>query len=122
MARFTNSSLDKLRDAVDIVDLINGYTDLRRAGSQFTGLCPFHEERTPSFHVRLPLASFKCFGCGASGDVIEFVRRIKGISFVAAIDELIGNVTPKPLTAPERHERLRQQLKYRTARDSGAIA
>ena len=127
MRRIDRGLLLAIRDRESLYEAASPYVVWdqrlsRPAAGDYWACCPFHEERTPSFHVRLPLASFKCFGCGASGDVIEFVRRIKGISFVAAIDELIGNVTPKPLTAPERHERLRQQLKYRTARDSGAIA
>ena len=70
MPRFTNPSLDKLRDAVDIVDLINGYTDLRRAGSQFTGLCPFHEERSPSFSVN-PVEKL-CFTVRLPHDNFQF--------------------------------------------------
>src|SRR4051794_24334779 len=88
MPRFTNPSLDKLRDAVDIVDLINGYTDLRRAGSQFTGLCPFHEERTPSFSVNPIEKLYYCFGCQKGGDSISFVQEVEALDFAGSIEWL----------------------------------
>lgn len=88
MARFAESSLTKLRDAVDIVDLVNGYTDLRRAGTQFSGLCPFHEERTPSFSVNPTEKLYYCFGCQEGGDSISFVQKIESLDFSAAIEWL----------------------------------
>lgn len=88
MARFTNASLEKLRDAVDIVDLVNGYTDLRRAGSQFTGLCPFHEERTPSFSVNPTEKLYYCFGCQEGGDSISFVQKIESLDFAQSVEWL----------------------------------
>lgn len=88
MARFTNSSLDRLRDAVDIVDLVNGHTDLRRAGTQFSGLCPFHEERTPSFSVNPTEKLYYCFGCQEGGDAISFVQKTESLDFAAAVEWL----------------------------------
>ncbi len=88
MARFINSSLDKLRDAIDIVDLINGYSDLRRAGSQFTGLCPFHEERTPSFSVNPTEKVYYCFGCQEGGDAISFVQKVESLDFAGSVEWL----------------------------------
>ncbi|MFY9264770.1 MAG: DNA primase [Solirubrobacterales bacterium] len=88
MARFTSASLDKLRDAVDIVDLINGYTDLRRAGAQFTGLCPFHEERTPSFSVNPTEKLYYCFGCQEGGDSISLVQKLESLDFAASVEWL----------------------------------
>lgn len=71
----------QIRDATDIVDLIGSYMTLRRAGSTFKGLCPFHEEKTPSFTVWPVRQSFKCFGCGAGGDVFTFVQLKENLGF-----------------------------------------
>ncbi len=59
---------ERIRDACDIVQVIEQYVALKRAGADFRGLCPFHKEKTPSFHVRPAEQYFKCFGCGAGGD------------------------------------------------------
>lgn len=88
MARYTNSSLDKLRDAIDMVDLVGGQTDLRRAGAQYSGLCPFHDERSPSFSVNPVEKLYYCFGCQAGGDAIDFVRETEGLEFAEAVEWL----------------------------------
>jgi DNA primase len=74
--------------ANDIVDVIGGYFPLRRAGAMFKALCPFHQERTPSFTVNPRLQIFKCFGCGAGGNVISFVRDYENLDFPAAARKL----------------------------------
>lgn len=74
----------QIRDAIDIVDLIGSYMTLRRAGSAFKGLCPFHEEKTPSFTVTPARQTFKCYGCGAGGDVFSFVQLKENIGFAEA--------------------------------------
>lgn len=75
----------QIRDAVDIVDLVGSYVTLRRAGATFKGLCPFHEEKTPSFTVSQLRQTFKCFGCGAGGDVFSFVQLKENLSFPEAM-------------------------------------
>jgi len=74
----------QIRDAIDIVDLVGSYVTLRRAGSTFKGLCPFHEEKTPSFTVNPARQIFKCFGCGAGGDVFKFVQMRENVDFLEA--------------------------------------
>lgn len=74
----------RIRDAVDIVDLVSGYVRLTRAGANFKGLCPFHEEKTPSFNVHPVKQFFKCYGCGAGGDVYKFVQLKEKVDFVEA--------------------------------------
>jgi len=74
----------QIRDAVDIVGLVGDYVTLRRAGANFKGLCPFHEEKTPSFNVHPAKQIFKCFGCGAGGDVFSFVQMKENVEFVEA--------------------------------------
>jgi DNA primase len=75
----------EVRDRTDLVALIGEYVALKRAGAQFKGLCPFHAEKSPSFHVHPDRQFFKCFGCGAAGDCISFVTKLEGRSFVEAV-------------------------------------
>ena len=89
MARFTDESLERVRDAIDILELIGTRTELRRAGADsYTGLCPFHDERTPSFSVTPSKKVYYCFGCQASGDGFTFVRETQGLDFPGAIEWL----------------------------------
>jgi len=81
-------TLDQIIAANDIVDVIGGYFPLRRAGPLFKALCPFHQERTPSFSVNPRLQIFKCFGCGAGGNVISFVRDYENLDFPEAAKKL----------------------------------
>ena len=83
--RFTDDFIDRLRDSNDIESVIAGYVDLRRRGKTLTGLCPFHNEKTPSFTVYPETASYYCFGCGAGGDVINFVRHIENLDYIEAV-------------------------------------
>ena len=89
MARYTSDSKEKVRDAVDFLDLVGQYSDLRKAGpASYKGLCPFHDERTPSFNINADEKFFKCFGCGEGGDVFSFVQKKEGLDFVAALESL----------------------------------
>ncbi|MBQ8182606.1 MAG: DNA primase [Clostridia bacterium] len=83
--RFTDDFIDRLRDSNDIESVIAGYVDLRRRGKTLTGLCPFHNEKTPSFTVYPDTSSYYCFGCGAGGDVINFVRHIENLDYIEAV-------------------------------------
>ncbi len=80
--------LDKLRDSLDIVSVISRYVKLKKRGRNYVGLCPFHDEKTPSFVVSPEKQIFHCFGCGASGDVVKFLMRIEDIDFKTAVKEL----------------------------------
>ncbi|MQA72858.1 MAG: DNA primase [Solirubrobacterales bacterium] len=88
MSRFTGDSVERVKGASDVVEVISAYTDLRRAGARFTGLCPFHDERTPSFSVDPQEKLYHCFGCGVGGDVIKFVEEKEGLSFPDAVEAL----------------------------------
>jgi DNA primase len=88
MARFTRDSVDRVKDAADIVEIVSAYTDLRRAGQRFSGLCPFHDERTPSFSVDPAGKLYYCFGCEAGGDVFRFVQEKEGLEFSDAVESL----------------------------------
>ncbi len=80
--------LDKLRDNVDIVSVVSRYVKLKKRGRNFVGLCPFHDEKTPSFVVSPEKQIFHCFGCGASGDVVKFIMRIEDMDFKTALIKL----------------------------------
>lgn len=89
MALYTKDSRDRVRDAVDFIELVSARTDLRRAGpSRYEGLCPFHEERTPSFGIDPVQKVYHCFGCQASGDVFTFVQETEGVDFKGALELL----------------------------------
>lgn len=88
MSKIPDSFVEELRRRVDIVEVVSDYVQLRRAGRSFTGLCPFHNERTPSFSVSPDRQLFHCFGCGAGGTVIRFVMDAEGLSFVEAVVKL----------------------------------
>ena len=84
----TDSVLAELRSAADIVEVIGDHTRLKKAGRSWKGLCPFHNERTPSFTVDRDKGLYHCFGCGAGGDVIHFVRQIDRLEFPEAVEAL----------------------------------
>ncbi|MGI9020487.1 MAG: DNA primase [Solirubrobacterales bacterium] len=88
MARFTQASIERVKETTDVVEVISAYTDLRRTGQRFTGLCPFHDERSPSFSVNATEKLYHCFGCGAGGDVIKFVEEKEGLAFGEAVEAL----------------------------------
>ena len=88
MALFTSGSVERVKEASDIVEVISAHTDLRRSGTRFTGLCPFHDERSPSFSVDPAEKLYHCFGCGVGGDVIKFVEEKEGLSFPDAVEAL----------------------------------
>ena len=78
----------RVRESTDIVRIISEHIALKRVGRRFTGLCPFHNEKSPSFSVNPELGLYHCFGCKESGDAIKFVREIQGLDFVSAVESL----------------------------------
>lgn len=91
LRRFREEQLRELRDLVDIVEIAGRYTDLKRSGPQMVGLCPLHQERTPSFFVHRE-RGWKCFGCGAGGDVIDLVQQLEGWDFPRTVRWLADQV------------------------------
>ncbi len=116
MTRYAADSRDRVFDAVDMLALVSTRTDLRRAAvDSYFGLCPFHDERTPSFHVRPEEKHYHCFGCQSSGDPFTFVMETEGLDFKAALESLADRfgVTletededPASRSRRERRERL----------------
>ena len=83
-----NESIENLKSIIDIVDVIGNYVTLKKSGSNYTALCPFHSEKTPSFVVSPAKQIYHCFGCGASGDAIKFIMEIEKLSYPEAIEKL----------------------------------
>lgn len=100
MPRYPDEAREQIRDAVDFADLVGARTELRRAGSgRLEGLCPFHDERTPSFGIDPGQKLYHCFGCGVGGDVFKFVQETEGLDFVGAMESLADRygVTLEPV-------------------------
>ena len=120
MALYTNESKDRVRDAVDFVELVVARTELRRAGpARYEGLCPFHDERTPSFGIDPAQKVYHCFGCQASGDVFTFVQETEGVDFKGALELLaerygvelqLEQEDPREAERRRRRERLLELL------------
>lgn len=85
---FSDETIETVRAASDVIDIVGDYLRLKKRGSNYFGLCPFHSENTPSFSVNPEMGIFKCFGCGAGGDVFQFVMRVEGMSFPEAVRTL----------------------------------
>ncbi|HEY6780378.1 MAG TPA: DNA primase, partial [Thermoleophilaceae bacterium] len=119
MALYTRDSIERLREAVDMVELVSSKTDLRRVGSRWQGLCPFHDERSPSFNVNADEKLYICFGCEAKGDSIRFVEETEGLDFREAVEVLaerfnvelqLEDEDPKAEERRRRRERLLKLL------------
>ena len=77
--------IDEVKSRSDIVNVISQYISLKNSGSSYSGLCPFHSEKTGSFHVNQNKQIYKCFGCGEGGDVINFIMKIENLDFMEAV-------------------------------------
>src|SRR2546430_10833643 len=101
MALFPQEFTDGLRLQANIVQVVQEYVPLKRAGTTFKGLCPFHSEKTPSFHVNPEKGFFHCFGCGVGGDVFKFLELHEKLSFPEAVKLLAQKFG---IALPERSE------------------
>ena len=118
MARIPRELIDQVCDAVDIADVIGQYVQLHQSGKNFVGLCPFHEERTPSFSVNESKQFFYCFGCGRGGNVFQFLMELKHYSFVEAFQEVaqLANVT-----VPDQYREESQRPKVAVNSENGQL-
>lgn len=110
---FEESTLAQIRERIDIVELVQSYVQLRKSGTGLTGLCPFHKEKTPSFHVHPLKQIYHCFGCHSGGNIFTFLMNVEGLRFPEAVERLAKkagveivrttkNFTPRPKAqAPE---------------------
>lgn len=100
MAKSNDEFVQQVRSAVDIVDIVGEYVQLKKSGRALVGLCPFHSEKSPSFNVNGGRQFFHCFGCGVGGDVFSFVMQIESMTFPEALKKLADRVG---LTVPHEH-------------------
>ncbi|MCK5835253.1 MAG: DNA primase, partial [Lentisphaeria bacterium] len=119
----SQEQIQQVKDQTDIVQLIGSYIDLKKAGSGHKGLCPFHNEKSPSFNVSAQNQFFHCFGCGESGSVFNFLMKIEGLQFMEALNQLadqagitlINDSTPqqrqKMAVIKEGKERIKDLMK-----------
>ena len=116
---------NRIRETADIVQVIGEVVELKKAGTRYTGLCPFHAEKTPSFSVNPQGQFFHCFGCGESGDVFSFMMKYHRLSFPEALKELARRYhidLPEPQLSDADRKRIRErELLYRVNKEAAAI-
>ncbi|MHB1242167.1 MAG: DNA primase [Gaiellaceae bacterium] len=123
MARIKETSVREVVAAADMVEVVSGRTALRKAGARYSGRCPFHEERTPSFSVNPVEKLYHCFGCGKGGDVITFVRETENLEFAGAVEWLAERfrVTLEyEETSPQQEESRKRRDRLHAALDQAA--
>ncbi|MBI4967611.1 MAG: DNA primase [Rhodospirillales bacterium] len=119
---FSPHFLDELRTRLSLVEVVARKVRLVRKGREHGGLCPFHNEKTPSFTVSEDKGFFHCFGCGAHGDVIGFVMRAQGLSFPEAVERLAGEAgMPIPVTTPEERERAQRETSLHEVMEAACV-
>ena len=111
MARYSDDLIEEIRQSNDIVDVISQYMNLKRSGRNYFGLCPFHNEKSPSFSVSPDKQIFHCFGCGVGGNVITFIMKIEGCSFVEAIQMLASRANIQLPTLENNQDTAKEILK-----------
>ncbi|NTW65061.1 MAG: DNA primase [Nitrospirae bacterium] len=99
---YSEDVIRRVRDSVDIYDVVSGYVSLKKAGKNWLGLCPFHSEKTPSFNVNPAKQIFHCFGCGVGGDAFKFLELQEGLNFPEAVKQLASRAG---ITLPESRPR-----------------
>ncbi|MEX0974829.1 MAG: DNA primase [Bacillota bacterium] len=115
---FGDDVIEQVRSRVDIVGLVSEYVKLRKTGKNYVGLCPFHEERTPSFSVDPDKQLFYCFGCGAGGSVFNFLMRKDGLTFpeaVRTLAERAGVTLPSPRARAEEESAMKERRRLRSS-------
>ena len=111
MPRYSDETIEEVRQSNDIVDVISQYVHLKRSGRNFFGLCPFHNEKSPSFSVSPDKQIFHCFGCGVGGNVFTFLSRIEGINFVEAVQTLAERANIQLPTFENNVDRAKEELR-----------
>jgi DNA primase len=115
MGKISSEVLERIRKEVDILDVVGQYVNLKRGGRNYFGLCPFHSERTPSFTVAAHKQIFHCFGCGAGGDVIQFLMDVEQYTFQEAVIHLAkekGISIPEEVYAVSDEDQAISQLRF----------
>lgn len=111
MLRYSDEIIDEIRQSNDIVDIISQYVHLKRSGRNYFGLCPFHNEKSPSFSVSPDKQIFHCFGCGVGGNVYTFLSKIEGINFVESVQMLAERANIQLPTLEKNGDFAKEELK-----------
>jgi DNA primase len=123
VARIKDESVERVKAALEILPLVEDVVRLRKSGSTYKGLCPFHQERTPSFTVSPARGTFKCFGCGEGGDAITFVEKTENVDFVGAIELLarrFGVELEYEQASPEQEQKRQREQRLRALLERAA--
>jgi DNA primase catalytic core len=115
---FSDNAKERIRERIDMVALVSEYVQLKRRGpDDFWGCCPFHDEKSPSFHIRPERGVYKCFGCGKGGDVFRFVEETEGLTFREALERLASRAGVEVAAASpqERERRAQREAWFRTS-------
>ena len=113
MADTLEELISQIKDRLDIVDVVSEQVVLKKSGNHYWGLCPFHNEKTPSFSVNPQMGIYKCFGCGAGGDALSFIMKTKNVEFMDLIKDLaqqFGLEMPKNLRHGEGSKDIKEQM------------
>lgn len=119
-AGFSDNIVDEIKSRCNIIDVIGRHVVLKKTGSNYKGICPFHNEKTPSFVVSDTKQIFTCFGCGATGDVIEFVQKYNNLDFPGAVEKLAGEYGIEIKSSNFHGEKVRSAL-YEINREAAAF-
>src|SRR5207237_9170239 len=123
VARIKDESVDRVKATMESLPLVEDVVQLRKSGGTYKGLCPFHQERTPSFTVSQARGTFKCFGCGEGGDAITFVEKTENVDFVGAIELLarrFGVELEDEEASPEQEQKRRRDDRLRALLERAA--
>ncbi len=123
MPQFPKEFVREVVDRTSIVDVVGRHVQLKRRGGAWVGLCPFHSEKTASFHVNESRKGYHCFGCGEGGDAISFVRKVEGLGFVEALKELAGRAgmdVPEEELTPQQIQEMKRKEELHTANEVAA--
>jgi DNA primase len=123
--RIRNDDVEAVRERTDLVRLVQQYVALKKAGRQFTGLCPFHTEKTPSFSVEPAKQVFYCFGCGKGGNAFRFLQEIEGLTFPEAVERLAAQagitLRHEGVSPGERRQTSRRQALHKATARAGDL-
>ena len=111
MARYSDEIIEEVRQSNDIIDVISQYVHLKRSGRNYFGLCPFHNEKSPSFSVSPDKQIFHCFGCGVGGNVFTFLMKIEGVNFIEALQMLAERAQIQLPTLSNNVDSIKEELK-----------
>src|SRR5436190_10458647 len=107
--KFSKETIDKIHQSVEIVDVLSDFISLKKKGHYYMACCPFHNEKTPSFTITPAKGIYKCFGCGKSGDAIQFVMEMEGLNYIETMKYFAKKYGVEYSEESSNPEEIRQQ-------------